>query len=204
MGKFGRDTIGDNYIAIENMQIGLVCIMDNVAGQQADSITVYMMCSLVIKKAKCALYDNQSPRRRVAVTEELNLVADNAYHWITFTFATPPALVANQEYLLAIWGSADTGVTRIRYDAYSPAMSVEYKTSQTYDTWPDPWHASPSTNSNDMSAYCTYSAVPSGNPYPVSQLKKGFISGYHCFINAFIRAKVEGFDPLKLPDGTPF
>jgi hypothetical protein len=35
-------------------------------------------------------------------------------------------------------------------------------------------------------------------------LKKGFLSGYHCFLNAYITAEKEGYIPLKLPDGTIF
>jgi len=41
-----------------------------------------------------------------------------------------------------------------------------------------------------------------GNPYPVDWLKKKVISGYNCFINAYLHAKRKGYDPLKLPDGT--
>lgn len=40
--------------------------------------------------------------------------------------------------------------------------------------------------------------------YPVAQLNKNRISGYHCFLDAYMRAKREGFIPLKLPDGTIF
>lgn len=43
-----------------------------------------------------------------------------------------------------------------------------------------------------------------GNPYPVSRLIKNRIHGYNCFIDAYVRAKRGGFDPLKLPDGTVF
>ncbi len=42
------------------------------------------------------------------------------------------------------------------------------------------------------------------NPYSTSSLKKGFVSGYHCFMNAYIGAKITDLDPLKLPDGTIF
>lgn len=41
-------------------------------------------------------------------------------------------------------------------------------------------------------------------PYPVPWLKKKVISGYHCFMNAYLHAKRKGYDPLKLPDGTTF
>jgi len=42
------------------------------------------------------------------------------------------------------------------------------------------------------------------NPYPTSLLNKNRISGYHCFMDQYMRAKRTGYDPLKLPDGTVF
>ena len=42
------------------------------------------------------------------------------------------------------------------------------------------------------------------NPYPVNRLRKDVITGYHCFLGAYVSAKREGYDPLKLPDGTIF
>ena len=45
--------------------------------------------------------------------------------------------------------------------------------------------------------------VAAGNPYPVAWLKKGLMSGFHVFLNQYIKSKVMGYDPLKLPDGTP-
>lgn len=47
-------------------------------------------------------------------------------------------------------------------------------------------------------------AGPAANPYPTGRLRKDVISGYHCFMNAYIGAKISGYDPLKLPDGTIF
>lgn len=44
----------------------------------------------------------------------------------------------------------------------------------------------------------------SANPYPTGLLKKGLVSGFHCFLSAYILAKIAGYDPLKLPDGTVF
>lgn len=40
--------------------------------------------------------------------------------------------------------------------------------------------------------------------YPIARLNKNRISGYHCFMDAYMRAKRTGFTPLKLPDGTVF
>lgn len=46
--------------------------------------------------------------------------------------------------------------------------------------------------------------VPPANNYPVNLLKKGFISGYHCFMSNYISAKIVELTPLKLPDGSVF
>ncbi len=50
----------------------------------------------------------------------------------------------------------------------------------------------------------TYSETPPANPYPIGRLRKDVISGYHCFLGAYVNAKQDGYDPLKLPDGTVF
>ncbi len=50
----------------------------------------------------------------------------------------------------------------------------------------------------------TYSETPPPNPYPISRLRKNVITGYHCFMGGYVNAKQDGFDPLKLPNGTPF
>lgn len=42
------------------------------------------------------------------------------------------------------------------------------------------------------------------NPYPIAWLSKNLISGYHVFLKQYLRSKVLGYDPLKLPDGTLF
>lgn len=41
-------------------------------------------------------------------------------------------------------------------------------------------------------------------PYPTSRLRKDVIHGYNCFTGAYVAAKIGGFVPLKLPDGTVF
>jgi len=50
--------------------------------------------------------------------------------------------------------------------------------------------------------YATYDVVATG--LPVGYLKKGLVSGFHCFMSGYLIAKNMGVDPLKLPDGTPF
>lgn len=42
------------------------------------------------------------------------------------------------------------------------------------------------------------------NPWPINRLNKDVISGYHCFMGGYVDAKRQGYDPLKLPDGTIF
>ncbi len=40
--------------------------------------------------------------------------------------------------------------------------------------------------------------------YPTNRLRKDVIHGYNCFMGAYVAAKIGGFNPLKLPDGTVF
>lgn len=68
--------------------------------------------------------------------------------------------------------------------------NIYFRTSEYANTGSDP--------------YLDVTVGPAANPYPTARLKKGFISGYHCFVSAYILAKIGGFDPLKLPDGTVF
>ena len=42
------------------------------------------------------------------------------------------------------------------------------------------------------------------NPYPTELINRKVISGFHCFLGTYIKAKIAGYDPLKLPDGTIF
>jgi len=42
------------------------------------------------------------------------------------------------------------------------------------------------------------------NPYPINRLRKDVIHGYNCFTQAYVNAKIGGYTPLKLPDGTVF
>jgi len=46
--------------------------------------------------------------------------------------------------------------------------------------------------------------LPVAAHYPINRLRKNVISGYHCFMDAYLRAKQTELDPLKLPDGTVF
>ena len=41
-------------------------------------------------------------------------------------------------------------------------------------------------------------------PYPIARLNRNRITGYHCFMDSYLRAKRLNLKPLKLPDGTSF
>ena len=77
------------------------------------------------------------------------------------------------------------------------AGAVDY-----YNSPVDPFPGGDTPQTWNYCIFGTYS-LPS-NPWPTDMLKKGLISGYHCFMNQYIRATIEGLDPLKLPDGTVF
>lgn len=50
-----------------------------------------------------------------------------------------------------------------------------------------------------------FKGVKVGLPaYPTNRLKKDLISGFHVFLNQYIKAKILDYEPLKLPDGTVF
>lgn len=66
----------------------------------------------------------------------------------------------------------------------------------------DPWGVSDGKSGRLEAVYAHYTT---GLPaFPVSRLRKGLLSGYHVFMNQYIKAKEEGLLPLKKPDGTTF
>lgn len=96
--------------------------------------------------------------------------------------------------------NCDGNVTRIGREASgAPNTQIEGKFDEPaiFDRVLD------STEINDIMDNGLTGTVPS-NPWPVAMLNKNRISGYHCFMDAYMRASREGYDPLKLPDGTIF
>ena len=71
-------------------------------------------------------------------------------------------------------------------------------------TLPDPTWNTAATNPYLIAVYAVYIIEVPPNPYPTRLLKKNLVSGYHCFMSAYLHAKRKGYDPLKLPDGTIF
>lgn len=205
MGTFGiTDPQTDYKLSIENTQLGLQVNFPDVENQALDTITAYIACTETTKKAKAALYDNANPRNLIAVTNEVTLPIRDPqdYAWVTFTFASPPSMVANQQYLMVIWGESGDGLSELSYAYATAAMRTRREQNQIYNSFPDPWHSDASDYSLDITLYGTYSSAVT--PYPVGQLVKGLVSGFHSFMNAYLKAKVGGYGPLKLPDGTLF
>ena len=205
MGTFGRTSQAPWDASIEDLIRGNIAQMDNVPGQQADSITAYISIGgEESSPIKAAIYDNENPRNLIAVTEEKSIDQEND-GWITFNFSSPPALTANAIYFICVWSNLDVGEANdpaVKY-SHTGEGDMAYK-SETYNNYPATLVTSAPSIGSQVSVYCTYSTTPVGNPYPTDKLRKKVISGYHCFMQAYINAKIGGLNPLKLPDGTTF
>jgi hypothetical protein len=203
MAIFGRD---DETGAVDNRDsqnviVALEVNMDNVAGQQADSIHTFVEIITSARKMKAALYDAASPYPLIAQTAERTIAAQVAA-WIQFDFVSAPALTASKKYLLAVWSELVYQAAYVKYSAWSAVMRMFYKYSAYAADFPNPLPSGPTISTVDPCIFCTYSVlIPA---YPVARLKKGLISGFHSFMNAYLNAKVGGVEPLKLPDGTRF
>lgn len=203
MGIFGRDDEA-GIVANQDCTYVVVAIevdMDNIAGQQADSIHTFVQVILFARKMKGALYDATAPYPLIAQTEE-RIIPAQEDAWTQFNFATPPFLTASKKYLLAVWSDIGPFSANVKISAWSAVMRMFFKFSEYGANFPNPFPAGPTISTIDPCIFCTYSVrSPS---YPVNRLKKSLISGFHSFMNAYLNAKVGGVKPLKLPDGTLF
>lgn len=164
----------------------------------AEKITALITVTTAPHKIKCAIY-RASPLALIGETEEITVPVSN-YQERDFLFSSPkPDLISGVDYYLCVWAEAVPGTAYVRIIITTPPQNIYYRT-QVYNGWP----AAPAfTNAaGEVCLYCTYS-LPS-NPYPTAKLKKGLISGFHVFLNQYIKSKILGYDPLKLPDGTLF
>ena len=203
MPNFGRD---DESGAIssrgcEDVLVAIEANMDNIENQQADSVYTFVEITSLDHKMKAALYEGDSPYSLLAQTAE-EVVPVGVASWIKFDFSSPPALVANKKYWITVWSEETGGSAAVKYSAWSELMRMIYKYSVYAANFPNPFPANPTISSVDPCIYCAYSPVVQN--YPVNRLKKDIVSGFNCFMNAYLSAKVGGFKPLKLPDGTPF
>ncbi len=116
-------------------------------------------------------------------SDVLNIALNpNTIYWISVHLFNTPS-TTNLDYL------ADGG-EKADYKNGDPGLE-------------NPWPGSVTSLGWLLGIYALY-VETTANPYPTNLLKKEFISAYHCFMSGYLRAKVEGFDPLKLPDGTVF
>lgn len=152
---------------------------------------------------KCVVYDDDSgyPGALQGVSDVQGLPDDSGKQWVTFNYSPVLNLPAG-DYWIGVLADRDKG----NYCDVQTTGDTGYDKATTgatyYTTPPTTYPAGGISFPNLIFICCTY--TPSANPYPTARLKKGFISGYHCFMSAYILAKIAGYDPLKLPDGTVF
>ncbi len=151
---------------------------------------------------KCSIYDESGgyPNALQGVSNIQSQGAGQAAQLVTFTFSPALNLPAGNYYISI---HKDGGNGYLKTDGIGVLRTTAYDGGADYYTTPPatfPGGAATDTINPWICAH--YDLV--ANPYPTAYLKKGFISAYHCFMSAYIRAKVESFDPLKLPDGTLF
>jgi hypothetical protein len=159
--SFGNTNGGSSGYSIEN----------TIRGQQftspssavvAQSITAYIYCSTASKLMKAAIYDSSG--NKVAETEEVLVLTNYNPQWRTFTFDSPPTLVALTQYILVVWSQSGSGSADLRY---SMGVSSGRYAAQIYGSWPS--SVSFSTNSNPYSIYCNY--------IPIVKAKAAIYSG---------------------------
>ena len=120
-------------------------------------------------------------------------------YWMGGVMTAPVALSAG-DYYLGATGDADSGPD-IR--AYHLSGLVKRKQGTNFYLVPPNPFGTPNLSSRlEMCIYATYDLPATG--MPVGYLKKGLVSGFHCFMSGYLTAKNMGVDPLKLPDGTVF
>ena len=177
MPKFGYETGGASYVAVPaNALYGSVFTSPADVGT-ADSLTVYVRYHLTSPFSLKGAIVNHSDLTIIS-NGITNIVSDsdvdNSPEWKTLTFATPPTLSPDTEYVLMLISNA---AFHFYYSA-GDANQGHYDTSNSFTSPTDPTDAS--HNNNKYSIYCTYTAggAPSGQPY-ISRVQH--ISGMQTF-----------------------
>ncbi len=152
---------------------------------------------------KCVVYSDSAnyPAARQGISGIETQPNNTAKAWVEFTFSPALDLPAGN-YWLGVVRDGGNG----KYEDIGLSGGVGRHAA---DAGGDFYNNPPATypggafNFTNIVWLCgDYTAT--SNPYPTSELKKNLVSGFHCFMSAYIRAKVTGYDPLKLPDGTIF
>ena len=152
---------------------------------------------------KCVIYsdNNNYPNELKGESDIQTLQDDTPKAWVVFNFSPGIELPAGDYWIGIIRGAGKGNHTDIKLTG-GVRCSKSDAGGDYYNNPPATFPAGGNTDDYLMWLCATYSVTT--NPYPTSQLKKGLLSGFHCFMSAYILAKLGGYDPLKLPDGTLF
>ena len=99
------------------------------------------------QNVKAAIYD--SSNNLVASTQEVAVSADG---WATFSFASPPTLVASTNYVLVAWAQSGSGSVNLEYSSASGGNGRS--AGQSYGNWPP--SVSFSSDTNQYCIHCNY------------------------------------------------
>lgn len=162
-------------------------------------------------EAKAIIYDTldgNTPNALVGISQPSTFVkADGEPHWEDLNFSPVLSLPAGDYFcgMVCKIGAGYGGYYQIEFSCGPERYGYEVTGPGTewYDVAPpDLWPDGGALWDTRQLVYGTYE--PSAQAYPTSRLKKGLTSGYHCFLGAYILASIQGYTPLKNPDGTPF
>jgi len=202
MSIFGRNSstgIAALECSTDTMWAGKFTLIENGTVSRMDAYLIRGNAN----NAKLLIYDDGGaggkPGTLKGYTNTIALPVEGGTNWYGAEMTTPLSLPAGDYWLTAV-GDEDSGPD-LRADVGSGLISKQVG-SNFYAAPPNPWGEEDGSVVANPSIYATYEA--GAGTYPVGLLKKGLVSGFHCFMSGYLSAKVAEKDPLKLPDGTPF
>lgn len=153
--------------------------------------------------AKALLYNDAGgyPAALVAISQPATRLKITGEGWQDFSF-TPNIEIAAGDYWIGLMGTNACGMWQ---DIEFTGGTTKTKTTgggDWYDNPPNPFPDAALESYYETWNCITYEIYT--NAYPVGWLKKELVSGFHCFMSAYILARLNDYDPLKLPDGTLF
>lgn len=124
------------------------------------------------------------------VTNADLVLSTSEFKKVTWKITDSANKVTHDLYLndTLIYSYEDTSADRLTSSGYVSIYLYAMNTSSQYKCYVD-W-------------FTGGQGVPPA--YPTAWLKKGLVSGFHVFLNQYIKSKITGYTPLKLPDGTIF
>ena len=208
MGTMGNTLISGTS-SVDSQNTALVClkvVAPEDGSLQSMTFRTYNASAPLTRGTRLGLYSSNGirPITKLAETPAFDRFFPNkVYVQFTESLLVPYAIVQGTEYWLCY--NTESSWNDILYSNLTGSRArFRYQTNYFTGGLPATFPSAPpfayTTGSELLEIFGTY--APATNPYPKAFLKRLFISGYHCFMNGYIRAKIEGFDPLKLPDGT--